>query len=76
MEFPDNIPPGDYTAEIYLISDGEMVGMQSTPMKVVKSGLDAFLYSAAHDHPALYGLSAILLALGIGWLAGRVFEKV
>ncbi len=75
IEFPDNIPSGMYTAEIYLISGGEVVGMQSTPISVVKSGLDAFLYAFAHLHPAIYGLTAIFLALFAGWLAGRLFGK-
>lgn len=74
IAFPDNIPPGRYTAEIYLISDGEIVGMQSTPIDVVKTGLDAFIYNYAHQAPLLYGLSAIILALSAGWLAGRLFE--
>lgn len=74
IEFSDNIPPGEYTAEIYLVSDGEIVGMQSTPISVVKSGLDAFIYNYAHSSPALYGLSAIVLALSAGWLTGRLFE--
>jgi uncharacterized protein (TIGR02186 family) len=74
IEFSDNIPPGDYTAEIYLISDGQVIGMQSTPISVVKSGLDAFIYNFAHNSPALYGISAIILALSAGWLTGRLFE--
>jgi len=76
IEFPDNIPPGEYTAEFYLVSDGEVVGMQSTPVKVVKSGIDAFLFMYAHDYPALYGITAVVIALAIGWFAGRVFEKI
>ncbi len=76
IEFPDNIPPGAYTAEFYLLSDGEITGMQSTPITVVKTGLDAFLYAYAHQHPALYGLSAIVLALVIGWFTGRLFERM
>ncbi len=75
IEFPDNIPSGVYTAEIYLISDGEVVGMQTTPISVVKSGLDAALYWFAHHHPAYYGLTAIFLALFAGWAAGRIFGK-
>lgn len=75
VEFPDNIPAGNYTAEIYLISAGEVVGMQSTPIQVVKSGMDAFLYMYAHDHPALYGITAVIMALAVGWFAGRLFEK-
>lgn len=75
IEFPDNIPPGNYTAEIYLFSGGEVAGMQSTPITVVKSGLDAFLHMYAHQHPALYGITAVVIALAIGWFTGRAFEK-
>lgn len=76
VEFPDNIPPGNYTAEIYLLGDNEIVGMQSTPITVVKSGLDAFLTFHAHQNPAWYGLCAVALALSVGWFASRVFEKI
>lgn len=73
-EFPNNIPPGTYTAEFYLISDGQVVGMQSTPINVVKTGLDAFIYNAAHKYPALYGIGAIAVALAAGWAASRLFK--
>lgn len=75
VDFPDTIPPGRYTAEIYLISAGEVAGMQSIPIRVVKSGVDAFVYNYAHNFPALYGISAIVIALCAGWFAGRLFEK-
>lgn len=74
VEFSDNIPPGIYTAEIYLVNDSGIIGMQSIPISVVKSGLDAFIYDYAHNSPALYGLSAIILALAAGWIAGKLFE--
>lgn len=75
IEFPDNIPSGDYTAEIYLVSEGDITGMQSTPIKVMKTGVDAFVYNYAHTHPFLYGITAIIIALSAGWLGGRMFEK-
>lgn len=74
IEFPDNIPPGNYTAEIYLMSDGEVSGMQTIPIQIVKSGLDAFLYGFAHESPLSYGLAAVALAIFIGWGTGRLFE--
>jgi uncharacterized protein (TIGR02186 family) len=76
VDFPDNIPPGNYTAEIYLLSNNEVVGMQSTPIQVVKSGFDAFLSTYAHEHPTLYGITAIVVALFVGWFTGRLFEKI
>lgn len=75
IEFPDNIPPGNYTAEIYLVEGGHVIGMHSTPISVVKTGLDEFLYRYAHEWPAFYGITAIIMALVAGWIAGRIFEK-
>lgn len=75
IEFPDNIPSGVYTAEIYLFSNGDLVGTQTTPITVEKKGLDAFLHYYAHEQPFLYGITAIFMALGTGWLTARLFEK-
>lgn len=75
IPFPDNIPRGDYTAEIYLISDGEVTGMQAMPIRVEKSGFDALVADIAHRHALLYGLLCVLLALSAGWAAGKLFER-
>jgi len=75
IAFPDRIPKGDYTAEIYLFDDGELIGMQTTPLHVSKSGFDAFVADLAHRSPTLYGFIAVLIALGAGWAAGRLFER-
>ena len=74
--FPDTTPRGTYTAEIYLFNDGRLVSMQSSPIEVYKTGFDAFVYDTAHDHPALYGLLAIVLAASAGWGASRLFARL
>lgn len=73
--FPATIPTGSYTAEIYLLSDGEIIGMQSNPITVVKTGIEAFLYESAHRHSFFYGIGAIFMALSMGWIGGRLFSK-
>ncbi|MDX2073749.1 MAG: TIGR02186 family protein [Alphaproteobacteria bacterium] len=75
IEFPDNIPPGMYNAEIYLLQDSTIIGTHVLPITVSKVGIDAFIYDFAHRQPFLYGLVAILFALFAGWFAGRLFEK-
>jgi uncharacterized protein (TIGR02186 family) len=75
IPFPDNTPTGVYTAEVYLFADGEVIGVYTTPIRVYKSGFDAFLFNAAHTHPALYGLCAILLALAGGLMAIKLFNR-
>lgn len=76
IEFPDNIPPGIYDAEIYLLKDNAIVGTHIIPINVSKVGIDALLYDYAHKQPLLYGLAAVFLALSAGWFAGRLFEKI
>ena len=75
LPFPDTIPRGGYTAETYLIYNGEVVGMQSTPLNVAKTGFDATIFQLAHGYPALYGFLAVLMAVTAGWTASVAFRK-
>ncbi len=73
--FPSNVPTGRYAAEVYLIRNGVIISDQSTPLVVRKVGLEADIFQFAHQHSALYGIIAIVIALGAGWLAGVVFRR-
>lgn len=75
LPFPDNIPRGDYSVDIYLINDGHLTSMQSIPLKVERAGLDALIYSTAHNHALLYGIFATLMALSLGYASSRVLHK-
>ena len=76
IDFPDNIPPGTYNAEIYLLKENTIVGTHTIPIAVSKVGIDAFLYDYAHHQPFWYGITAVVLALSAGWFAGRLFERI
>lgn len=76
IDFPDNIPPGMYNAEIYLLGDNTIVGTHTIPINVQKTGIDAYIYNTAHHFPLFYGITAVVLALSAGWFAGRLFEKI
>lgn len=75
IPFPENIPRGQYIAEIYLFNSGILSGYQSLPITVKKVGMDAFLFDFAYKHSFIYGVSAIILALFGGWAAGTFFRK-
>lgn len=75
VHFPETIPRGAYTAEVYLFSDGGLTSVQSTPIIVQKTGFDAFIYDLAYEYSFLYGVIAILIALTAGWLASVLFQK-
>jgi uncharacterized protein (TIGR02186 family) len=76
LDFPSNIPPGNYDVELYLIDKNQVTAKQVLPLVVSKTGMDAWLYNYAHAWPTFYGLTAVVLALSAGWFAGRLFEKL
>ena len=76
VPFPDNIMGGDYVADVYLFNDGQLVSMQSIPIHVEKTGFDAWVYDFAHDHSVLYGMLAVLMAVGMSWGASSVTRRI
>jgi len=75
MTFPANVPTGIYTAEVYLVKDGEIVSAQTTPLIISKSGMGAEIFDIAQHHSALYGLCAVALAMAAGWIAAMAFRR-
>ncbi|HEY9079290.1 TIGR02186 family protein [Magnetovibrio sp.] len=73
--FPANVHVGEYVIDTYLVSEGKIATHNSTQLTVHKVGLEAEIYSFAHDHALIYGLLAILIAVVSGWTANAVFKK-
>ena len=76
LVFPSNVPTGIYAAEIYLFQNGRPVSISHKTLAVRKAGIEATIFEFAHQHSAIYGIFAILVALFAGWLAGVIFRKV
>lgn len=76
ITFPNTIPRGIYTVEVYLFQDGQLAAMQSTPLVVSSTGIEAFLYDAAHRYVWLYGFACVAMAWAAGWTASVMFRKV
>lgn len=72
---PAAAPRGQYTAEVYLFRDGNVISAQSTPLFVDQTGLERRLYKFAHDQPFAYGLLAVLVAVLLGWISAVVFRQ-
>jgi uncharacterized protein (TIGR02186 family) len=72
---PASVPRGQYTAEVYLFSNGMVVGAQTTPLYVEQTGVERRLFNFAHNDGVLYGLIAVVMALLIGWLSSVVFRR-
>lgn len=76
ISFPDTLPRGNYAVDVYLINNGVVQAMQSLQIVAEKIGFDAFVYDMAHGHAWLYGIVAVLIALGFGLLVSYIFTKV
>jgi hypothetical protein len=71
-----NVPTGVYAADIYLLQNGRAVSISRKTLAVRKAGVEATIFEFAHQHSAIYGIFAIVVALFAGWLAGVIFRKV
>jgi len=76
LKFHKNLEDGLYTAEVYLIQDGVLSAMQSTPIKVSKIGFEAIIFDLAHKNSLLYGFLCVFMAISAGWSASKIFGRV
>ena len=75
IDFPKNIASGTYTAEIYLIDENHLTAFQSIPIYVNQVGFSSKIHNLAYDHPVLYGILAVFIAVASGWLANVIFAR-
>lgn len=73
--FPANVPTGTYFVEVYLFRNGTVAAAEIVPFNISKIGFGADVYDFAHDFGPIYGLLAILLAVGAGWAASAAFRR-
>ncbi|CAH0495739.1 hypothetical protein NVSP9465_00748 [Novosphingobium sp. CECT 9465] len=73
---PSSVQTGTYTAETFAIRDGKVVASAITRVEVTKEGFERFVAVTAEDRGLLYGLFAVLVSVGMGWIAGRLFALV
>jgi len=73
MSLPSNVPAGSYIAETFAITRGRVVASASSTVEVRKIGFERAIARFSDQHGLLYGLLAVAVSLGMGWLAGRVF---
>ncbi len=76
IALPSNVTTGPYTAETFAIADGRVLASATAEITVVKVGLEGQVVNAAQRWSLFYGAGAILLSLGMGWFAGRVFARL
>ena len=73
IDLPSSVQTGIYTAETFAVDEGRVVASAVAKVEVRKVGFERLVESFANGQPFFYGLLAVLLSVGMGWLAGRLF---
>lgn len=76
IRLPSNVQTGTYTAETFAIRGGKVVTSAITRVEVNKQGFERFVAVQADENGWIYGLFAVLVSVGMGWIAGRLFALV
>jgi uncharacterized protein (TIGR02186 family) len=76
IPLPSNVQTGTYTAETFAISRGKVVAAATTTVEVRKQGFERFVAQQADRNGFVYGLVAVFISVGMGWVAGRLFALV
>jgi uncharacterized protein (TIGR02186 family) len=75
ISIPSQVPVGTYTAETFLIQDGRVLAVATRDIQVGKSGFERWVSLVARRHEGLYGLAAVIMSVGLGWLAAMIFRR-
>ena len=75
ITIPSQVPVGTYTAETFLIDRGKVLAAATRDIQIDKSGFERFVALAARRHEFLYGLTAVVLSLALGWAAAAAFRR-
>lgn len=76
IALPSNVSTGTYTAETFAITQGRVIASAVAEVEVRKVGFERFVELFAQRQSLLYGLVAVALSIGMGWIAGRLFALV
>lgn len=75
IPMPSNVATGRYRAETFAIRDGRVVASATSDITVAKRGFERAVEVWSREDALLYGLAAVLLSVGMGWIAGRLFAS-
>ena len=74
VHFPSALTPGTYTIETFAIRNGEVLAQDAHALEAHTVGMPAFLSALAFNHSLLYGILAVLVAIGAGIFIGYLFR--
>ncbi|WP_374409298.1 TIGR02186 family protein [Pelagerythrobacter sp.] len=76
ISLPSNVQTGTYTAETFAITRGRVIASAIAEVEVRKVGFERFVEVFAEQQSLFYGLLAVFMSVGMGWVAGRLFAMI
>ncbi|WP_324828288.1 TIGR02186 family protein [Qipengyuania zhejiangensis] len=73
---PSNVTTGTYTAETFAVSRGRVIASAQAEVEVKKVGFEKIVTDYSQEWSLVYGLLAVMLSVGMGWAAGRLFALI
>jgi uncharacterized protein (TIGR02186 family) len=75
FRFPPAATEGRYVVESFAFKEGQLLGYGKDIIQIKKVGLEHWLTEVSQNQPVLFGIMAVLIALGAGLLVGMIFKK-
>jgi uncharacterized protein (TIGR02186 family) len=75
LTIPCSIPQGTYTVTTFIVKDGKILQADNQKLKIEETGLPAIINFLAFRHGVLYGILAVVIAIGAGLLTGLFFRQ-
>jgi uncharacterized protein (TIGR02186 family) len=75
ITIPSQVPVGTYTAETFLIDRHKVIAAATRDIQINKSGFERTVALTARRHRLFYGLTCVLMSLGLGWAAAAAFRR-
>ena len=75
LRLPSRAPAGAYAISIYLFRDGKLLAERTRVLQVERVGLERAIHIMAHQHPWIYGLGVLAMAVLVGMVAAFVFRR-
>ncbi|MDR7101829.1 TIGR02186 family protein [Croceicoccus sp. BE223] len=75
IPLPSSVITGRYRAETFALENGRVVASATSDVTVAKRGFERAVEVWSREDSLLYGLAAVMLSIGMGFVAGRLFAN-
>jgi uncharacterized protein (TIGR02186 family) len=75
IDLPAQVPTGNYSVDVKLFADGDLVALSDSAFEIVKVGFEQFVVNAARESSLSYGVVTAMMALLTGWIASVAFRR-